>query len=94
MRYREQLVLTDKNTNKFICIVNKTPKRFINDLKVYGTLDTLANIHKPVQEIDYHEGYHVGLEKEPSKSHEWNIHITGDNGIITLKLTKHFTTWA
>ena len=94
MRYREPLVLTDKNTNKFICIVNKTPRRFINDLKVYDTMDTLAYIYKPVKEIDYQEGYHVRLEKEPSKSHEWNIHISGDNGIITLKLTKHFTTWA
>ena len=93
MRYREPLVLTDKKTNDFICIVDKTPKKLINNLKVYHTMETLASIYKPVKEIDYQEGYHVRLEKEPSKSHEWNVHITGDNGIITLKLSKHYPIW-
>ena len=93
MRFKEPLVLTDEATNDFICIVDKTPKKLINNLKVYHTMETLASIYKPVKEIDYQEGYHVRLEKAPSKSHEWNVHITGDNGIITLKLTKHYTFW-
>ena len=93
MRFKEPLVLTDEATNDFICIVDKTPRKFINDLKVYHTMETLASIYKPVKEIDYQEGYHVRLEKKPSKSHEWDIIITGDNGIITLKLSKHYPIW-
>lgn len=105
---QNSLILTDEHSERFIAVINKTPEDFVKsldyrnpdtELDAWGhAMDILSEWVPKIHEIDIHNAFSIDLTPEHvAESHkplEWTIDIYGDDGLVTLKLTKKFPIWS
>tara|TARA_Y100000114_G_C11704006_1_gene299954 strand:+ start:106 stop:429 length:324 start_codon:yes stop_codon:yes gene_type:complete len=105
---KDSLILTDSHTNKFIAVINKTPKDFVKSLdknnpktklnEWIAAIEILSRLVPKINEIDINNAFSIDLDAEAVPNHhkpsEWTITIWGDDGIVVLKLTKKFAIWS
>ena len=101
---QNSLILTDEHTGRFIAVINKTPEAFLKsldwqdpdtDYDDWGhAMDILSKLVPEIDEIDIHNAFDISLTPEhvtdSGKPIDWRIDIYGDDGLVTLKLTKKF----
>ena len=104
---KDSLILTDEHTGRFIAVINQSPEKFVKsldyrhpdtELNAWGhAMDILSEWVPQIDEIDIHNAYGISLIAEDvtgsEKPSEWTIDIYGDDGLVTLKLTKKFPIW-
>ena len=104
---KDSLILTDEHTGRFIAVINQSPEKFVKsldwqdpdtDYDAWGhAIDILSEWVPQINEIDIHNAFDIALTPEhvteSEKPLEWTIDIYGDDGLITLKLTKKFPIW-
>ena len=102
------LILTDEHTGRFIAVINQSPEKFVKsldwhdpdtELDAWGrAMDILTELVPKIYEIDIHNAFDISLipehVTESGKPIEWRIDIYGDDGLVTLKLTKKFPIWS
>jgi hypothetical protein len=101
------LILTDEHTGRFIAVINQSPEKFVKsldyrhpdtELDAWGyAMDILSEWVPEIHEIDINNAFDIALTPEhvteSKKPLEWTIDIYGDDGLVTLKLTKKFPIW-
>lgn len=101
------LILTDEHTGRFIAVINQSPEKFVKSLDWHDpdtepdawghAMDILSEWVPEIHEIDIHNAFGISLIAEDvtgsEKPSEWRIDIYGDDGLVTLKLTKKFPIW-
>jgi len=105
---KNSLILTDEHTGRFIAVINQTPEAFVKsldyrhpdtELNAWGhAMDILSEWVPKIHEIDINNAFSIDLTPEHvaefHKPLEWTIDIYGDDGLVTLKLTKKFPIWS
>ena len=88
---RNIMILTETLSGKFLCVVNITPEKLIEQMKGEGGVACLQALLPNFDEIDPWEGFSVHLNTINGTIHE--IEIYGDNGLIELTLIPNPIEW-
>ena len=92
------MILTETFTGRFLCVVNTTPERLLEDIEGVNGIELLSSILPDFIEIDPYNKFSVDFRPVNSGragevTISWSIEIYGDDGMFELTLTKNPTEW-
>ena len=92
------MILTDTLSGRFLCVVNTTPERLLEDIEGVNGIELLSSILPNFIEIDPYNSFSAELRPIPTGIKgevisSWRIDIYGDDGMEMLTLTKNPTEW-
>ena len=92
------MILTETLTGRFLCVVNTTPERLLEQIEGVNGIELLSSILPDFIEIDPYNSFGVDLRPVTTGRtgeivSSWRIDIYGDDGMVKLTLTKNPTEW-
>ena len=92
------MILTETFSGRFLCVVNTTPERLLEQIEGVNGIELLSSILPDFIEIDPYNSFSVDLRpvttgRTGEITSSWRIDIFGDDGMFELTLTKNPTEW-